>query len=249
MSQEESKNIFIKSIEYIPIISGIVIVVGIIRLYFYYLPFGFDVFQYTDIFDFIGSGLIALFPLGFGMLFGFSMPYSPQLSEKMQPKFADNNRVSIKSFKKIMSIVFLLFILIPALIWLIKVLLSDNGFTEQRKLILTAIGFALVALIVCQGLTDTYVEKMPFNKTVFITLFFSPILIIYFSFFSYVDALDVLFNNKTIHNSIVLSDKLISSDSTYFYIGQTKDQVFFHDSKTHLNEIYKQSDISKITLK
>ncbi|WP_394772509.1 hypothetical protein [Mucilaginibacter sp.] len=90
--------------------------------------------------------------------------------------------------------------------------------------------------------------KYTLNKAVFV---FIPLMSIYFMgslWASNVSALSVKYQQENINESITIDKVIHISTKDYYYIGQTKAYVFFHNEKNNTNDIFQKSQVSKMTL-
>ncbi len=65
---------------------------------------------------------------------------------------------------------------------------------------------------------------------------------------SNVSALSVKYQQENINESITIDKVIHISTKDYYYIGQTKAYVFFHNEKNNTNDIFQKSQVSKMTL-
>ena len=58
-----------------------------------------------------------------------------------------------------------------------------------------------------------------------------------------------LIRKQPIGNSIIFKNRLVKSTKHYYYIGQTKNYVFFHNDTSNVTDIFPARFVSKLTLK
>jgi hypothetical protein len=63
---------------------------------------------------------------------------------------------------------------------------------------------------------------------------------------SLVDVENVKYRQKFINVSFKLSDTLMRSDSTKYYVGQTEKYLFYYNSKLDMTTVFKKEDISEM---
>lgn len=61
--------------------------------------------------------------------------------------------------------------------------------------------------------------------------------------------MDTDYNTKKYLNYIVVDNKKISSTENYFYIGKSKNYVFFHNKQIGNTDIFPINTVSKLTFK
>jgi hypothetical protein len=64
--------------------------------------------------------------------------------------------------------------------------------------------------------------------------------------YSVFEARDVKYNYKFINTEIVMDDKIIRSDSNYFFVGKTEDYVFFYDIKKDVSTAYRMDKVAEM---
>jgi hypothetical protein len=64
--------------------------------------------------------------------------------------------------------------------------------------------------------------------------------------YSVFEARDVKYNYKFINTEIVMDDKIIRSDSNFFFVGKTEDYIFFYDIKKDVSTAYRMDKVKEM---
>ncbi|MDB5088433.1 MAG: hypothetical protein JWR09_2427 [Mucilaginibacter sp.] len=249
---EKPKSVFLSAIEYVPLLTGVIITLGCFRLVAFYSVFNLSIFNYTELSDFISQGITDLFSI---LLYSFIGITFPTIKNPFKDELESGNldyEVLFKNSMKFLNILEYLscLLLLILLIYCGVQYLNSRTFDKYDQFfLLSGIGFTIGIYLSIQ-LGGLYLKhyKYELNKAVFI---FIPIISIYFMgslWGSNVSALAVKYRQENINESITIDKVVHNSNKDYYYIGQTKTYVFFHNEKNNTNDIFQKSQVSKMTL-
>lgn len=91
-------------------------------------------------------------------------------------------------------------------------------------------------------------EKFP-DSTYFNLIYISILLFLIIFLMTKSEIRDVKRNYKYYGTEVTLQDKILTSDSTKYYIGKTKGYIFHYDSNNDVTEVYPNSIVKKIFIK
>lgn len=251
---QETKSPFLKALEYIPLITGITIVLGCLRLVAYYSIFSINIFDYTELSDFISQGLLDLLKIIASIVLGLSIPTFKKVNpfKYEMPDGVPNEDIKKNNADKFLTLLEYLILgigvilLTSTLVLFIKTRVFDSY--EQRSFA-GDIGYLILTFFGVQfGRMFLRYTNTPTNKVI---LVFIPVVSFYFAgslWSSYESGLATKYKQKNVGEIIVLDNETLSSTKDYYYVGQTKSYVFFHNEIKNTNDIFQRSQVKKMTL-
>lgn len=234
---------FKKIMELFPIFSAWALIYTSLGLYSYYQSFNVDIFGYIDIgelvllsFSKFAITIIAL------ILFFFICILHP-----FQDFFRESDPLDAghKSNFKIISYPFYISLLLIILFSLIGYNKRLSNLFELIKEF--CIGFVVILSPIYLSLIYIFIRK---KKKQILTV----IIIFLFNYSCAISFIvgQIEYNSKRkdpLGNSILFNNKIIKSTNHYYYIGQTKNYLFFYNDALKLTDIYPIKFVSKMTLK
>lgn len=239
MTDNNSEEIIDKNvIQYLPHFGSILIFLGVTRLIIFYNAFGISVINYLDFSEIITS----MFDIISYIVFTVAGTLLYLMMEK--DKAAKNEKTKYKTIDKLHNISIMVSSvgIILLLVWLKIITILTLTFWLMAFLSFVFLFFVLVRRINTLSISEIK------NKQ-FILLSFVLLSIVSLSFYSNYEASSIKNDKKTIGVTIIFdNDKALISDSTNYYIGKTKDYVFFYHEKEGISDVYPMSRIKKIML-
>lgn len=236
----------------IPYIGSIFIFFGFIKLLYFYYLFGINISEYLELTEIITlffkdilffSALILIITLV--SFISFNKNFS---NEKNSFDYNENNTIKrLKNYFKGNPIIPLTLLLMG-----FRHLNLAKGVDSWpfERIILVMWGVNLLLIIVHELNRKYYLLHGKFPNQIY------PIMGMIFSVFtvfvlrSAYDEFETIKEKKSTFGSTVqLSDNTIISDSTYYFIGKTKDYIFFHNQRKRQTDIFPVSEVKKIQLK
>jgi hypothetical protein len=230
-------------VDLIPIFSAWSIIYTCTGLYSYYHGFHIDIFSYIDVGELI---LISLskFVLTIIALFIFFFlsvlhPFQNFFDGKDQLDAGHTSNIKLYSYPFYFALVF-------------AIALFGLDYNNQLLEIFKKIKWFCVAWVILNlpiyiSLCYIYIRK---EKKQLLT-----VVLIFFFFYScnisfllgYIDKEAI--KKNPLGNSIVFNGRIVKSTRHYYFIGQTKNYVFFHNDICSCTDIYPSQSISKLSLK
>jgi hypothetical protein len=249
---EKTKSLFLIAIDYVPFITGIIISLGCLRLIAFYTIFNLSIFNYTDLSDFVSQGITDFLFILFYTFLGISFPTIKNPFKDEMENGLINSDILLENSGKLLRLMEYIPYLVLA--WFLLYGTIDYIKTQKfeiydRLYLLGGIGYG-IGLYFSIQLGRLYLKhnQHKINKTI---LVFIPMMSFYFIgslWNSYTSALSVKYQQENIGNAITINKEIHISSKSYYFIGQTKTYVFFHNEQNNTNDIFPKALISKITL-
>nr|WP_319572904.1 hypothetical protein [uncultured Draconibacterium sp.] len=239
----------------IAILTPIVITAGLLKYIIYYAFFNVPIVQFIEL-----NEIIVLFSediihiLGLFLFLGFlsflgSTNKTNMKSRRFQIKYYKEKEIEFRIFyylkSNYLSIVILIGVAI--LIWTNVFDKEELKFTTQVLIVIDT-AFLIIRFAVLEIKRDLYLKGKLEKKNQKIELFFG-ILILSVNLiliYSVKEVEKVKYDGKYSGVVITLTDEILKSDSTSFYIGKTKNFLFYHKTQTNTTRVIPCSKIQEI---
>lgn len=223
---QENKTDFLK---FIPFVLPLVILIGVARLVFYYQHFNLDILPFLDFSEILTSFLNDLIIIVF-FICHLVVAYSIFKEMKSNP---------LRHYLILLSL-FGLFYIIYGIVTYKSVRFSVISFGGVISIL------AVVAIYFRQFNNTTYIFKQ-----VAVSFFIGVIVAV---LISYDDSYAVKYNKIYSKVKVQLDSTSLQCDSTHYYIGNTKNYLFFYNEKSRTATVYpivrvKQIDFNPRTFK
>ncbi len=242
---------------YAPYFGTLFVLIGAIKLIIYYSLFNLDVTSYIEFTEiltlFIKDLLTFLLNVLASTLIMFLFQPNSELesiSNGIHDTLTEPNlfkRLYAYSVNGINLIILtLIWILgIPFWLWL-----SKFTFITYLYLICPILAVFILLTITYETRRQWYIKYNEYPKIIYAKLAYLLTLLIAISIFSaYQDFKDVREGKRFLGTTIKLVDRVLISDSNYYYIGKTRNFIFIHNQTKETNDIIPMSEVKMLTLK
>ncbi|WP_183556456.1 hypothetical protein [Mucilaginibacter sp. SP1R1] len=256
ISEEDKKDFGKKFVTYLPILTICALGIGIINLLVYYYPFNLDILIYTDINEILLETftnlalcvLIFLFIQAFAELMIFIRNRKLRITDK------NDARLTLKISYKTANLIIIIFAIIItiALVVLLVSIRKPKYSLIYQELKLVSIGVYFITLLAVSLRVYfsliyeiNYFKPLNLNYTTVLNVVY--IMLFYTTFFSLKKSISTkLFS--TYGTYIEIGAKRIISNKNYYYIGRTKNFIFFYDAKEDFTDVYQSKDVSLLSV-
>ncbi len=239
---------------YIPYLGTLIILLGATKLTIYYSLFGINISSYLEFSEILTLFLsdllffIAIIFLQYLWIF-LTQPKKEldNISQKLHNALTENNllkRILAYAINGInlMLLISLWIIGIPFWLWL-----SELSFLTYLHFLYILFGVLALDTLIYETRRQWFVKFNEYPKIIYTNLARLFIVLLGLTISSaYQDYEAVKTNKKYLGTTLNLTDKEIISDSTYYYIGKTRNFVFFHDQNEQTNDIFPIREIKKL---
>jgi hypothetical protein len=248
---ESEKNIISDITIYIPIVTVLATLFGLVDSMVYYSRFNLNIFQYFEVTDIFMNSL-----LGFMLLtvtgvsyFFLSLYVKKEAYEKFMMELVELPSVwaIIKTASKKHLVRFL-----PAFIMLIPLLLffyfAKHPLIDAFVIFFTIISWFVFLFFVFVGFNHLYFDlykKLPVYQYRLVFFTFSTIVISGLIYGMFRSAM-IKGGNCHLKDNIVFNGKPLPISDTYYYIGKSNSYVFFYDEKIKNTDIYPIDKVDRI---
>jgi hypothetical protein len=243
---------------YLPILTLISLGVGVLSLLVYYYPFHLDILTYTNINEILLGTAISLIKCIVLFLFTQAVGHVFAYQRVRVLKIVDSNdsrlmvKINLKTINIIMILVFtcltILFILFLRLIEGVDFLGEDVG-TDFRTIVIGTYIYSLLSSAFVLYFEPIY-RRLYFKSVTFDYInivFIGTFIIIHTIGFSLKDAVNARLLS-TYGTYMTIGSKRIVSDENNYYIGRTRDFIFFYNAERNFTEIYQSKDVTLLSL-
>ena len=236
-------------------IGPLVILIGSFKVYVYYSLFDIDVFQYIE--------LTELFTLTYKdlVLFILMTAFLNLIIFIIQPKneieyISDsiNNTLDESNIIKRLIVYgrdagnYIIFLIVMVLYLPVFIFYSDRPFEEYIKHFLIGTSIYLTIFFVFEIRRKYYIIYKEYPKIIYTKIALVIMIISISSILgSYSEFQSVKFSKKNYGTQVMLFDNIIVSDSNYYYIGKSKNYIFFHNDCDSTNQIFPMSEVKMIS--
>ncbi len=252
-----------KILDYVPLFTVCLIYFGFCNLHYYYDEFNIDINNYINNTEII----LAFFPnivVILSFIFGVLSQYYTQLSfEKKQELIKTNISIIMPEYGKPKRNLtqkkskfynnfffpFIIFLILQLIIFTIKyVFKNEYHFKDYEfqyfNLISSVINYGIIYYLLIRNEKLEHIKKFPFIITLFIILFIGRLI----AEFRISDAQRV--KNGISKKNIIFKDKesIITTNKDLVFVGQTQNFLILYNTKNKTAEIFKTSQIDKITV-
>lgn len=243
---------------YIPVLTLISLVFGIVSLASYYSYFGINILSYLELNEIIfRTARDLVFVVG-GGIFGYIITgkqYEEYVREddekwsKIEATYSSTNLINLILSDLSLKITFWVLFIIE----IVLIVSFEVGWLMPKAF---WIAFGMLWMVI--GLTFSTVEvkrryfikyrRFPNSE---IILFVRLLVIVCLGgmMMAYLEVERVERRNKEYQTTIIVNNETIKSNSRYFYLGKTNSYVFFYNDSTNVAEIFPMSSISKLSLR
>jgi hypothetical protein len=241
-------------ISYLPIFTLISLGIGILNQLVYYYPFHLDILTYVDLNEIILSSFTILLKCLVIALVGYIsaelMSFFIKKPLKITNKYYDGIPISLKRANIFMMFFVVVFSLLLVLFYNRYNNTNYGILIKEWHLVLCTL-YIIGVLGIASLLYFKYVYEtnysMPF-KFKYTNIIMASIVVLYWTiFFSALDAINMSFHSSY-GTYIEAGNKRVVSTLNYYYIGRTKNFVFFYDVKNDFTDIYQNKDISLLSI-
>jgi hypothetical protein len=224
-------------IPYLPLLSGILIFLGVCRLSFYYKEFGINIINFLEIGEIITSFLDKIILLGLVIVLGLVIG-------KYRNSFSSDGNFKSELSKLFLARWIVLFAFV-GVAGLVQVVYHNPQFTGM----MLAIGFLGPFFILLLTAAARNIHR-PIKSNLFWALSISSLSILFLLYYSILIECQAIKTLKTKMGIEVIFDcESFKGDSSNFYIGNTKDYLFIYHQKTNQTSVYPMSSVKKIIYK
>lgn len=235
-----AKSELLKLYNFFPLVSLWALIYACVGLYFYYVNFNINIFQYLDLNEIVQITLARFIIII--VFFGLYIFIETILSFEKKENFLDAGPK--KNFKLFLYPFYVAIILYLVLFLLDKYLELNNFFSTIRTFSLSFIVFILPVILSLLYIYSSEDKKQVATVVFMLTFYYSIIISGLLGHYSYEKLI-----SDPVGSSIIFNDNLIESSSDYFYIGHTKNYVFFYNDSLKSVDIYSSPSVSRMTLK
>lgn len=238
---------------YIPVLTLVSLIFGVVSLVLYYSYFRVDILSYLELNEIIFRTARDLIFIFAGVLLAFVLTGSQNENDTSSEKKKFN--YSKKGFIQVVksdSVLFSMFIFWFVVLWVLIILRQKDAleikyFSVGVCQVLMIIGIIFVPV----ELKRRYMKKygaFPSNE---IILFSRFLVIVFFCGLirGDIEITRTIESRGKLSNSIIANGQLIKSTKDYYYIGKTNGYVFFYDERSQKADVYPISVVSKLSIK
>ncbi|WP_143273616.1 hypothetical protein [Aquimarina sp. MAR_2010_214] len=242
---------------YVPYLGTLLILLGATKLTIYYSLFGVNIASYLEFSEiltlFLNDLLYFIAIIFIVNLLMFLMQPNNELeniSKGLHDTLTEKNLL-----KRILAYaVNGINLLILTLIWVIGIpfwfWLSKLPFTTYLYYFYPILCLILLLTIIYETRRQWFIKFKEHPKMIYTNLAKLFIILLGLTISSaYQDFKSVKTNKKYLGTTLKLSDRNVVSDSSYYYIGKTRNFIFFHDQKKKINDIFPMNEIKMLTEK
>ncbi len=237
---------------YFPFIGTLFVIFGAIKLIIYYSLFGVKI---TSYFEF--SEILTLF-LEDMLFYSFILIF--YLTTDLLLRTTDDKLLIIENFTKALDEKsfrkrFILYInaeikiqyfLKVSLMFIVLYFLSKFKLSELKTILIFWWSLFVLRIILIE-FRIKYNNYVQVSHTNIITIAF--IFLGFSVFTAYSEFNSIMYDKKYLGTQVELTDTSLSTNHLYFYIGQTKNYIFFYDKKEKSCDVIPMSEVKKLTIK
>lgn len=248
----EKSNFLSDGLKFLPLFSLLLFALSISKQILYYYYFNLDILSFLDlnevVVEYINSLLVTLLFFICTVGLTFIMVRSLRKQSKLYRRFTDKIMASNQ------SLILFFFILLVSLLTSIGYVryylnLSTYEFDEWVKVAVTEYLMSLFVIIFLAHIPIFLLEKgyITFNFSHIFTYVFILLLIA----FTVVDGRNLSFYkkvNSSYGTSFKIGNNIYKSTPTYYYIGKTKNYVFYFNAINESTTAYQMKDITSLNI-
>lgn len=240
-------------ISYLPILSLLAISYGVINQTIYYLPFHINILQYTDLNELLLASLyhlvIIVIPLTLVILSILYLIYLKINNNKLKRKIDKVNFKRNFNLEKLFyGMIFFTFVLNQTTVWS-EFILIDKFDSVNFFEALIGLFFAIIFLFyatrfkkVYRGIFNHEIDKKLYG------LIYTIIFILWFSICGSLEAVWQVQNKPPLGTYLIIDKDTIKSTKKFYYIGRTKNNVFFYNADTKNTFVYDNKNIKLLSI-
>lgn len=239
---------------YVPYLGTLIILLSATKLTIYYSLFGLNVSSYLEFSEiltlFLNDLLFFIALIFLQNLLMFLMQPNEELesiSKGLHNTLTEKNllkRIFAYAINGINLLLVTSFWIIGIPFWL---WLSELPFSTYLYFLYIVLGVLALETIIYETRRQWFVKFNEHPKMIYTNLAKLFVVLLGLTIISaYQDYESVKTNKKYLGTTLKLADKDIISDSSYYYIGKTRNFVFFHDQKKRTNDIFPVSEMKMI---
>jgi len=245
------KDIVSQITRYIPLFSVLSLMFGSISLFAFYHNYGINIISYLELNEIISQTMKDFIVISFmGLIYvvsGYFLSFT---------SFGENYKTICSNTSFIKAIIsnrpfFIVVIVLISVITATVITSYRNAIRIDTAQIYTATALLplilLLTFIELNRRSHSIVKVFPSLETISIVLF-SVVVIFMAVTLSFLRHSTLKINDNYLKNSIVIDKKIIKSTPTYYFIGKTKEYVFFFNEKDSVADVFPISTIQQLTL-
>jgi hypothetical protein len=245
--------------EILPYYGAFLVFLGVIRLHFFYGEFGVTIENFLDFSEIITSFFDILILIIIQFILSWFQSYFLRNNDDAEYKNEIFEKLKQKShiFKRLK--IYILYFGDLIITYLIYILIGILYHFFIQPIKIESLIFFLITIGICFSLGIFIMEiEIKHNKYKFSEseikstkiLMFSLISISIVVLISYIQANNIKTEKNTFGTKIILKDsKEIISDENNYFIGNTKNYVFFYHEKSKITDVIPLSEIKQLSIK
>lgn len=225
-----------------PVIYAALVVIGFVKLYLYYKMFNINIGDYLELSEILVFFLDDLFIyiLVFAYLtFKFLRKYNE--SSNIQNQDGGHFLSDEKTYRKKLKIGIISLLVIAALSTIFYFLLPLKSF-----LIFIPVVILIIWAIIHYYTRQLVVNQVIKNKSTYELIHFSYLVILVVCYMAISEAETNKLYGYAYADEIEYKDQIIKSDSTQFFIGKTKNYIFYYNKEEHKTTAFPLKDVGYI---
>lgn len=240
----------------LPLFGGFIFVSGIIKMKLYYNSFNINIVDFLDASEIIFAFISDFIPYVVITLFMFLFLFF--LDTKKDVEVRDDYKDNIILEKHLLRRLWLYIKLFPIILIyaIVLILLLIATFIWNFSIIPFLIPFCIILAYQIYGILVLEYKRHYYNHyKSFPSPTFTNIILIMGAFFMYVivnvylDVNSVKESKKYLGTSFKIENNNIISDSTNYYIGKTKNYIFYYQEENKSTKVYPIKDMKEIEIK
>lgn len=237
--------------ENLPLISAFLLIVGALKLIYYYSYFGIDITSYIDLSEILILSLPFFINSTFILVITLLLFTPMTVRQELNHMSDDGKQESVDTKNERIVIGFVVSIILYTIFVLI--------FTGYADFTITYDTFFATSLVFVFPLLLNYVfpafkrsvERafdVQVERAYFITLIIGIGVVTLSILYSRHTARNVLFKKTYVAAEAKLDTVTVKSSFTYRYVGKTKNYIFFYNTETNWAEAWPLSNLKKLTI-
>jgi hypothetical protein len=242
----------------VPYAGPFLIFLGVLKLTIYYRAFNVQIMSFLDLSEvltaFLDDLLLLTLAIGSVILFDLATTTKSELDSSrvlhdtfsFEPNFFKRLRIYLKRMAGFLVPINLVLILAVIL----QLFRPNPDFYYLIWTLLTPDILALCMLLLLEYKRRHYVlYKKPLDPSSYNLTLFLVVILVMLIFKAESDIHSVKVGKKYLNSSFVLDSLTINSDSLHYYIGNTKDYLFFFDEQKNQSVVLPMNRIKRLTFK
>lgn len=225
---------------------------GIAKLTLFYGKFSFDVFEYIDIAEIFNNTIRDAFYIAVPFLIINFYNYS-LIGKGISTYQKDMSDVQIQRADKRIKFFVDVTMGLVAVYYLVRIIISYfNNTTINYNYVVVLIFYAVVFILRILISFDKHLKtnhNYQIPKNIMIVLFLSIGMILAAAITTLYRTNHITPTSNDNNTFIILKDDTIKSTTKYYYIGRTKNYIFFHNDTSGFTDVFPDKDVRKVSIK